>query len=183
MLKASRLEYLYLAHFSKPKADRQLYRLIKQCHPAHILEIGIGTLRRSLRMICVAGRYADLQRIEYTAIDPYECRPTSAWPLSLKQAYCLLRATGARIRLLPGDPWEALRRSANMLAAIDLVIISASESMSASHPAWFYLPRLLHEHSVVLRETADADGQVRLETISRAAVLQLARPSTRRKAA
>ena len=41
----------------------------------------------------------------------------------------------------------------------DLVVIRADQDPAALERAWFYLPRMLHEKSVVLIEQPGAEGQ------------------------
>ena len=55
-LLTSRLKYLYLAYLSRPVGDRAIYRTIRRRNVRKILEIGIGTAGRALRMIDLARR-------------------------------------------------------------------------------------------------------------------------------
>src|SRR5687768_15832048 len=108
---ATGLRFFYLSCLSRPASDRPLYRAIRRNRVQRIVEIGIGSGLRARRMIDLAQRYSPQCRIHYTGIDLFEARePTAPASISLKEAYRLLRATPARIRLAPGDPLSALSR-------------------------------------------------------------------------
>jgi hypothetical protein len=159
-LLTSRLKYLYLAYLSRPVGDRAIYRTIRRRNVRKILEIGIGTAGRALRMIDLARRGAPGETVRYVAIDMFEGRASSDAPgLSIKEAHRLLKATTAQVQLIPGDP-RTLARAANALQNQDLVIISAEHDDAALAGAWFYLPRMLHADSVVYRETRVAETLV-----------------------
>ena len=63
--------------------------------------------------------------------------------LSLKQAYRLLRATGARVHLVPADAVQSLVRTANALPGNELVVASADWIAERMSDAWHYIPRML----------------------------------------
>jgi len=157
----SRLKYLYLAYFSKPVADRVLYRAIQKHGFRSILEIGLGSTERSLRMIRLAQRRAGSEPVRFIAIDMFEARPAETRGLSLKEAHKLLKATGAHVQLIPGDPSSALARSANALGPLDLVIVSGDCNEASLSGAWFYMPRILHAASHLYIESPGARDQGR----------------------
>jgi hypothetical protein len=152
VLTFSRLKYLYFAYFSKPRPDRALYRAAGQTKARRILEIGLGSTARSFRLIDLAVRAAEGDAVRYTAIDLFEARATEEPGLSLKEAHRLFKPSGAQVQLIPGDAASALRRAANSLQNMDLVIISAGNSEAALTDAWFYVPRMLHDRSLLLQE-------------------------------
>ena len=155
---SSRLHYLWLAYFSRPAHERALYRLIRREKPRQIVELGIGDGQRTMRMIRAAARFAGGDQIRYTGIDLFEARPAGAPGLSLKDAHRLLKRSGARVQLVPGDPLSALTRAANALGNTDLMVISASHDEAALRQAWFYVPRMLHARSCVLWDSISEDG-------------------------
>ena len=123
-------------------------------------------------------------RVGYTGLDLFEASPSdSGGRLALKTVYQRLRSTGARIRLMPGEPMEALTRFANDLGRFDLVVISAQAQAAATPRAWFYLPRLLGARSVVMIEEAQAPGQTDFRPLAHTQIDRLAVPAPRRKAA
>lgn len=163
---ASRFKHLYLSYFSKPVGDRYLFRILKQLQPRRILELGIGDASRAERLISVAQRFSADEELRYVAVDLFEARPTTAASrLSLKQAHALFKLSGARVQLVPGDPYAALSRIANSVRENDLVLISADQDPAALERAWFYLPRMLHEHSLVLRQSAAPPGEASWDKI------------------
>lgn len=184
-LAASRFKYLYLAYLSTPACDRALYRLIRKQRVQSIVELGVGQVCRALRMIQVAQSVAARQPIRYTGIDEFELRPAGSGPgLSLKQAHRLLRSTGAKVQVVPGDPGTALARVANTLTATDLIVIAGDHHAEALARAWFYVPRMLHERSLVLlEERSDCGAAARLRLMGRKEIEALAAARLRRQAA
>ena len=74
MAAASWLKYAYLAHFSKPRTERQLYRLVKVHKICRIVEVGIYSLERTTAMIAVAQRFAGTEQVTYTGLDWFDAR-------------------------------------------------------------------------------------------------------------
>lgn len=159
MAAASWFRYSYLAHFSRPKSVRQLYRLVKRHQFCRIVEIGISDLKRSVSLVEVAQRYANGKTVLFTGIDWFEARTQEMSPLTLKEAYRALHATGAKVRLAPGAPGKSLAAAANAHQNTDLILISASVPDSELASAWFYVPRMLHERSEVIREVLAPGGE------------------------
>jgi hypothetical protein len=183
---ASRLRYLYLAWLSGPSCQRRLYRLIRRQQIRSIVEIGVGRASRAVRMIEVAQGTPPAGVVRYTGIDSFELRGAGEPPgVSLKEAYRLLKPTGARVQLVPGDPLSALARVANNLLETELVIISADQDPAAMAQAWFYVPRMLGKRSVVVLEERDeANSATVLRQLASEEIAQLAgQDRTRRRAA
>ena len=151
MSAANGLKALWLAYFSKPADERVLYRLIRKRKLRKIVEIGIGSGQRALRMISLARRYHPAAQVRYTGIDWFEGRTTdSSEGMNLKTAYRMLRASGARIHLVPRDAHEAFARVANALSGNELVVISSEQPLESLGRMWFFLPRMLAPQAVVL---------------------------------
>jgi hypothetical protein len=162
------LKILYLVHLSQPRADRTVYQAIRAGTPQTILELGMGSGQRAQRMIALAGSLVGGKRIAYTGADLFEASKRSE--LSLKATYQQLLPTGAKLRLIPGEPMTALPQVANGLGQFDLIVISV-DSLSAQTPrGWYYLQRLLHPRSVVLVEEAAAGGQTAFRPLSLAEI-------------
>ncbi|HET6883705.1 MAG TPA: hypothetical protein VFI31_26360, partial [Pirellulales bacterium] len=128
---------VYLAYFSQPAKDRVLYRAICRTAPARILELGMERGQRSTRLVEVVRRAQPGALPHYTGIDLFELSSASGIPL--KAAYCKLQATGARVRLVPGDPFTALAQSANTIGQCDLIVVAASLDAESLRRAWFYV--------------------------------------------
>ncbi len=158
MAAASGLKVFWLTWLSQPTSDRALYRFIRKRQPRKIMELGIGDVTRAERMISLALRYRPSDEIQYVGVDPFEARPQGLPGLSLKEAHKSLRATGVKINLIPGNPFEALARTANSLRDIELVVISADQPQAALDQAWFYFPRTLSAGAVLFREESSGDA-------------------------
>jgi len=181
ILKTAKLLYLHL--LSKPPGDRMIYRAIRRTSARKIVELGVGTGLRALRMIEVAGCRVPLGEIQYTGMDLFEARSTADGPgMTLKAAHRLLRVTGAKIQLVPGDPLASMVRVANLLGKIDLLIVSADLEGSCPR-AWWFVPRLLHERTEVYVEEPSADGEPHLRLMPRAEIDRLAAAGAVRRAA
>jgi hypothetical protein len=170
---ASLLKYVYLASFSQPKAERLLYRAIRRQKIRKVVELGVGSCSRAIRLIQVAQRYAGTEQVHYTGIDLFEARGDGP-ALLLKSAFQLLKPTGARVQLIPGDPKSALSRAANSLVGTELIIISQDQNRESLARAWFYVPRMLAAGALVYREEVVADGVIVLRPTSRADIERLA---------
>ncbi len=180
MKPASTLQYLYLSRLARPAHERVLYRALRRRSVRSIVEIGMGDGRRALRLLAVAQRFRPNERLSYSGIDLFEARPAGAPGLALKDAHRELTRTGVQLRLVPGDPWAALSRCANALANTDLLVISADHEAEALARAWFYLPRMLHEGSLVfLEEGATGNRHYRQLSYQEAIARAQSEPSRR----
>jgi SAM-dependent methyltransferase len=176
-----RIELFYLLHLSKPRADRTVYRTIRDGKVSEILELGIGTGQRAERMIALAAEQTPDRPIRYVGLDPFESGDGSG--LSLKAAFQQLRQTGVRLKLVPGPAMESLPRVANDLGQFDLVVISAAGLAGQTPRAWFFLQRLLRSGCAVLSEETGNDGQPAFRVLSLAEIEARSRATRIRKAA
>ena len=183
MAAASWLKYAYLAHFSQPRTERQLYRLVKVHKICRIVEIGIQNVERTAAMIAVAQRYADAGQVSYTGLDWFDTRPDDLPQLTLKQAHRQLLATGATVRLVPGEPARSVASIANAHQHTGLLVLSSPVTDSMLAPAWFYLPRMVESGSVVLRERIDAANRPTFELLPKTLLVKQAATLGERKAA
>jgi len=170
---ASGLNAFMWCWLARPKCDRTVFKLIRKHKPRKLLLLGLSDSVRPLRMISLAKRYRPEDSIDFAGLDRFDSRPAGTPGLSLKRAHQVLRPTGARINLLPGEPYEALMRAANMLHGIEFVVISASQNTDSLSRSWFFLNRLLSPQAIVLREEVAAEQQL-IKPISRAELDRLA---------
>ncbi len=145
---------------------------------------------RARRLVELAQRYAAADTIEITGIDLFEGRPANQPAgLSLKESHRILHHTQARVQLVPGDPFSALARTANSLPDIDLMLLDADHDADSMSKAWFYVPRMLRESSLILVESDagvdDKTGErlTRWNNLDRKTIDQRAASGGRRRAA
>ncbi len=178
------LQATYFSYLSRPAAERPVYRAICRIRPAAILELGIGDGQRALRMLRLASLYRPPGEIRYTGLDRFEDRTSQDGPgMTLKLAYRMLGRSGATIRLLPGEPLESLGARANDLGQFDVVVISRRLDYRRAGWAWYFLPRLLNERTVIFRENALPGGRLVVEPVGQAEIRALAQASSRSRAA
>jgi hypothetical protein len=180
-----RCKRLYLSYFSQPSSDRLVYRLLRKHRICKFLELGIGTGVRAQRILQLATDDRRPRSISYTGVDLFESRSEADGPgLSLKLAHRQLKIGGARVRLVPGDPYSALARVANELGAIDLILISADQDRQSLGKAWFYVPRIMHAETLVfLEDRPAAEGALQFSRVPRLQIEQWAAQTTPRRAA
>jgi hypothetical protein len=147
------------------------------------VEIGISNLARSVSIIEVAQRFATQSKVFYSGLDWFDARPMEWGILRLKQAHQALQPTAAGVRLVPGAFAASLAAVANAHQNTDLLLISHMADEVELEQAWFYVPRMLHAKSLVLREQHNADGQPFFTRISTAEVSERANRGTKRRAA
>jgi len=180
----SRWKIFYLSYLSNPPSDRLIYRAIVQKKLRRILELGIAEGRRALRMIDAAARFTPRADIQYLGMDSFEDRGETDGPgLSLIDAHRVLTRSGARIKLIPGDPLRNLARAANDLGQVDLLIISPQAETDRLSRVWYFVPRLLHAQSRIFVEQMLPGGKKALQAVSPREIDQWAAKAIRWKAA
>ena len=165
-------KHFHLTRLSKPVENRVLYRAVKRHQVRSIVEIGVGDLERGLRLIKFADELGNEESkpVSYTGIDLFEGRGDNSG-ISLKEAHRKLKQTGKAVKLIPGDPYSALARGANGLQNTDLIIISADQVSEALDRAWFYVPRMMHQNTLVFLQTANELGECSFQLLSPADIL------------
>ncbi len=159
MTQLGSLKYTHLAYFSQPAADRTIYRALHKQPVCNIVELGVGTAVRAQRMIAMASSGEADRKIRYTGIDFFEDRPTSTPGIALREAYRLLREMDVRVRLLPGDPFSVLARASNDLTGTDILVISGDQDAEAMSRAWMFVPRMLHDSTLIFQQKPDERGK------------------------
>jgi hypothetical protein len=180
----SQLRLLYLCYFSKPIADRPVYRAIRRRRARKIVELGVGDGHRALRLIEVARRASSSADILYVGMDLFEGRSQSGGPgVALREVHQLLRTAGVRVQLVPGNPAEGLIRLANSLGKVDVLIVPAELDSPSFARMWFFVPRMLHERSQVFVQRLLGDGQPAFSTKPPDEINRLAAAGGTRRAA
>jgi hypothetical protein len=165
----------YLLYFSQPAIDRPLLRTIRKRTIRSVVELGIGSLSRTQRILEIAGWRPESEPIRYTGIDLFDARESDRPQLALKQAFAELQPSGVRVQLVPGSPGAALKRVANSLTHTDLLLIDASHDADSLAIAWTWIPRMLAPQSLVYWQRPDGkDGQLRWQPLSIVEIQQFA---------
>ncbi|MFM7108383.1 MAG: hypothetical protein ACKOZU_07265 [Planctomycetaceae bacterium] len=145
---------LWLTRLSKPAGDRAVYRHVLAARPRRILEVGLGLLVRTERML----RAAAGAPVDYVGIDLFEGRAPADPPgVSLKTAHKRLHGL-ARVQLAPGGADAALARLCNHVGTFDLVLVSVDADPRHLERAWFFLQRVTTAATTVLVESRSAAG-------------------------
>ena len=152
------LHSLYLTRLSQPPSERILYRLIAKHRPLRLVELGLEDAVRAKRLIQQATRY-QTEGVTYCGVDWFEAHPDGKPEISLKDAHRELSGQGAKIRLLPGDPYTVLAKQANTLGNTDLLLVGCGHDPEVLERAWRYVPRMLHEQTLVFLEEAATGGK------------------------
>ncbi|QDT68476.1 hypothetical protein MalM25_13980 [Planctomycetes bacterium MalM25] len=162
-------KYARRALFSKPTPERQLLKALKQQPIRRVVELGVDSEEATVTLLQALAKQAGGEPIEYTAIDPFEVRPADQEALPLAGYYRQLVATGARVRLKPGEVAPGVAAHANSLADTDLLLLSRRTTDADLGPSWFYVPRMCHPGTLVFRrhegETAEQPGEWRPITL------------------
>jgi hypothetical protein len=179
----SRLRLFYLLHLSKPASDRLVYREIRRVKARKVVELGLGTGQRAVQIIDVLKEFHELRDIHYTGVDLFEARTAADGPgISLREAHRLLKATGARIQLVPGTVGEALSRIANSVSQVDVLVISGHIAVEQLSLAWFFLPRMIRAQTQVFQEALSTGGSTNMRLLEAQEVAQLMAKAERRAA-
>lgn len=144
---------LWLTRLSKPAGERPIYRHALKTPPRRILELGVGTLARTERLLEVATSATPAADVTYVGVDRFESRgPADPPGVSLKEAHQRLHGR-ARVQLVPGNVDSALARVCNHLGIFDLVMISAANDERHLSRSWFFLQRVTGPQTTVFVET------------------------------
>jgi len=176
---------LWLSRFSKPAGERSVYRLIQRSQPKRILELGLGTLVRSERVLALAGAVAADAPVHYVGLDRFEGRlPTDPPGVSLKQAHQRLHSL-ARVQLVPGNVDSSLSRLCNHLGVFDLVLVSIDNDARHLERSWFFIQRLVNAKTTVLVEVAGgaAGGTTVWKAVDKQRIDELAGKAVLKRAA
>ncbi|NBW87972.1 MAG: hypothetical protein EBR23_14390, partial [Planctomycetia bacterium] len=153
MARMGLLRSLWLTRFSQPAGERAMYRHVLRTPPARILELGMGMLVRTERLLQAVGSSRAVADLHYVGLDRFEARmPTDPPGVSLKQAHQRLHSL-ARVQLVPGNIDSSLSRLCNHLGVFDMVLISAANDERHLARCWFFLQRLTTSTTTVFVES------------------------------
>ena len=178
MARLGLLQRLWLARLSQPAAERVIHRHVLRQPPARMLEIGLGLLARTERMLAAAAAAAAVQ---YVGLDRFEGRAASdPSGVTLKEAHRRLNKLG-RVQLVPGNVDTSLARLVNHLGVFDLVVISADNDERHLERCWFFLQRVTTVATTVFLERRDG-AATRWTTLPKARIDELAAQTVLRRA-
>lgn len=175
---------LWLTWCSQPAGDRPLLRLVRHEPPKRILELGLGTLKRTERMLSLV-KASEGDAVQYVGLDRFEGRlPGDSPGVTLKEAHRRLTQLG-RVQLVPGNVDASLARLCNHLGTFDLVLVAADNDERHLERSWFFIQRLTTPRTTVLVETpvAGRSGQTLWKRIDKSRVDELAARTIQRRAA
>lgn len=152
---------LFLSYLSHPSGERRLYREAVRRRPRTLLELGIGSGIRAARLIEIASWWTPGCELEYTGIDLFESRQDSDGPgMTLKGAYQALRATGARVRLLPGTAEGTLFSIVGAIRPLDFVVASNEHDLASLADAVRFFPKVLNPDTRLFVNTSGPESPV-----------------------
>jgi hypothetical protein len=172
---------LWLTRLSKPAAERVIYRHVLQAPPRRIIELGLGLLGRTERLLQTVTAATTADAVHYVGLDRFEGR-TSADPpgVTLKEAHQRLTKL-ARVQLVPGNVDTSLARLCNHLGVFDLVLIAADTDERHLERSWFFLQRITTAGTTVFLESRTAVGS-RWASLPKTRVDELAAQTVLRRA-
>jgi hypothetical protein len=141
---------LWLARLSRPAAERVIYRHVLRNPPSRILELGLGLLGRTERLLTASASGGT--PVHYVGLDRFEGRAPADPPgVTLKEAHRRLHRLG-RVQLVPGNVDTSLARLCNHLGVFDLVLIAAENDERHLERCWFFLQRITTATTTVFLE-------------------------------
>ena len=172
---------VWLTRLSKPAAERVIYRHVLQTPPRRIIELGLGLLGRTERLLDTVTAAAGADAVHYVGLDRFEGRAPADPPgVTLKQAHQRLSKL-ARVQLVPGNIDTSLARLCNHLGVFDLVLIAADNDERHLERCWFFLQRITGPGTTVFLEARTGGGS-RWTTLPKARIDELASQTVLRRA-
>ena len=135
-----------------------IYKTIKRHNVRSIVEFGVADGQRSEKLIRVAQKFTD-EPILYTGIDLFESRNEDQPQVSLIEMHKRLKKTGAKIKLVPGDPESSTARVANSLCGTDLILLTLETELADLDRFWFFFPRMVHDETMMLVQSGKDSGE------------------------
>jgi hypothetical protein len=171
---------LWLTRFSQPAGERPIYGHVLRTAPKRVIEVGLGTLARTERLLRIVRTQHPGAAVHYVGLDRFEARQADEPPgVTLKEAHRRLHSLG-RVQLVPGSVDTSLSRLCNHLGLFDLVLIAADNDPRHLERSWFFIRRITTPETTVFVETPAAGGWT---TIPRSRVDELAAKAVLKRAA
>lgn len=163
--------------YKAPKRYHHLYDSIREIKAARILEIGVWTGNRALKMIETAKEYNS--NVEYFGFDLFHDldeekyrEELSKRPPTKEEVALRLSQSGAKVSLYKGDTCQTLPEIAPRLKAVDFAFIDGGHSIKTIENDWNYVSGLMKENTIVIfddywRNRDDAGCKAIVERIDR----------------
>jgi hypothetical protein len=152
------LQRLWLTRLSRPAKDRTVYRHALRSPPRRIIELGVGTLGRTERLLGLLRAVHPGADLQYVGLDRFEGRlPEDPPGVTLKQAHKRLHSL-AKVQLVPGNTDTSLSRLCNHLGVFDLVLISADNDPRHVDRCWFFIQRIITPQTAIFAESRGSGG-------------------------
>jgi hypothetical protein len=182
MAKYGLLQRLWLTRFSQPAKERPLYRHALKSAPKRIIELGLGTLTRTERLLGLVRAVHPGNEVHYVGLDRFEGRlPDDPPGVTLKQAHQRLHGL-ARVQLVPGNVDTSLSKLCNHLGSFDLVLISADNDPRYVDRCWFFIRRIVTPQTAIFAESRTGGGGA-WTAVPKARVDELAAKAVQKRAA
>jgi hypothetical protein len=147
---------IWLNHFTKPAEERVLLKHVLEHDVRDLLEIGLGTLERTERLLSTLGSPA----VRYVGLDLFESRSVGDAPgVTLKEAHRRLTKRCA-VQLVPGDVSGSLGRICNHIGVFDMVLVADGIDARSLERVWFFVRRLVRPTSAVFEQASDGRWQM-----------------------
>ena len=173
---------LWLTRFSQPARERPLYRHVLKTPPTRMIELGVGTLGRTERLLSLLRSVSPAVERSYVGLDRFEGRlPVDPPGVTLKQAHQRLHGL-AKVQLVPGNIDTSLSKLCNHLGAFDLVLIAADNDPRYLERCWFFIQRITTPRTAIFAESQSGSGGV-WASIPKARVDELAAKTVLKRAA
>lgn len=175
MVKRRWLDRLYWHYFAKPASDREVYRFLLNHSVSSILEIGVGTARRTKNLLTLVDDRERMQPLRYVGVDQFEAATDTVPHIRLKDLHRMLAERCVKGYLMPGRLKEALPRLVRNVHPSELVIIDGgwSKPNSDGQALLDWLPRLAAPDAVVFAcsdpGTALSRIPIPMQSVTRAA--------------
>lgn len=150
------LRQIYLARFSHPAQNRDIFREFYRRKPASLFVLGVDSSTLVQELTGLMREWHPTERVRLALLDPFDARPASSPKLTVRETNARFAELPVRLTLHPGDPACTLPRVANQLGTADAILLSPSIDADAFSSAWYFLPRLMHATSVLIEGSGGA---------------------------
>jgi hypothetical protein len=164
------IRYLFLAHRTKPRRYRSLFRTIRRNACRNIVEIGVYDGRHALQMIQTALISYSKDDVRYCGFDLFEDldedllrQESSKQPLSCGAVRSKLESTGANIRLFKGNTKTSLPRHIDDIGEADFIFVDGGHSEETIESDWSNVKKLMGKDTIVIFDDYYVDRSPEME--------------------